>query len=74
MPWWTLDYEQREKKEELSDKFGISGIPTLILLDADSGNIVCKDARDQIQNQDKEGKNFPWNSKKKTKSKDCILI
>ena len=60
MPWLTLNYQEQEKKEELSEKFSVSGIPTLILLDADSGDIICKDAREQIQNQDKTGEHFPW--------------
>jgi nucleoredoxin len=74
MPWLTLDFQQRDRKEELSDTYGISGIPTLILLDADSGKVICDDARDQIQNDDKQGENFPWNAKKKKKDKNCILL
>ncbi len=74
MPWLTLDYKEQEKRDELDEKFGISGMPTLILLDGDSGNIICKDARDKIQNEDKKGENFPWNSNKKKHSNHCILI
>merc|ERR1740115_463799 len=35
MPWLALPYDKRETKQELSSKFGVSGIPTLILLNPD---------------------------------------
>jgi nucleoredoxin len=62
MPWLRLDYNQQDKKEELSDKFDVKGIPKLILLDGDSGDIITTEARDQIQNKDKKGEHFPWKS------------
>lgn len=62
MPWWTLEYSARGKKEELGKKFNVSGIPTLILLDGDTGEIVCKDARDRLQHKDTKGDAFPWKS------------
>ncbi len=73
MPWLTLDYKEREKKEDLTDKFQVSGIPKLIFLDGDSGDIICTDARDQIQNKDKKGEKFPWKKaevKEKEKEKE----
>jgi nucleoredoxin len=60
MPWFTLDYKERKKKEELGKQFEITGIPTLILLDGDSGDIICKDARNEIQEKDPQAENFPW--------------
>jgi hypothetical protein len=60
MPWLALDYKEREKKEDLADKFSVSGIPKFILLDGDSGDIICSDGRDQLQNKDKKGEKFPW--------------
>jgi nucleoredoxin len=33
MPWLTLTYSERKKKEELGKKFNITGIPTILLLD-----------------------------------------
>ncbi|CAF2639132.1 unnamed protein product [Rotaria sp. Silwood2] len=62
MPWLALDFEEREKAEELDGKFKIDGIPTLILLDGDSGDIICADARDRIQFEDTKGEKFPWKS------------
>ncbi|CAM4834407.1 unnamed protein product [Rotaria magnacalcarata] len=36
MPWLALDFSERDKKKELSNKFNVDGIPTLILLNGDS--------------------------------------
>ena len=60
MPWFALDFKDRKKKEELTKKFHITGIPTILLLDGDSGDIICKDARDKIQHKDTRGESFPW--------------
>ncbi len=70
MPWLTLDFKERDKQEELSDKFNVSGIPKLILLDGDSGDIISTDARDQIQNKDTKGEKFPWKSESKPQSEE----
>ncbi|CAF1533455.1 unnamed protein product [Adineta ricciae] len=75
MPWLTLDFKEREKKNELDEKFQVDGIPTLILLDGNSGNILCKDARQEIQFNDKQGDRFPWTSSSeaaKKSSRSCI--
>ncbi|CAF1415141.1 unnamed protein product [Rotaria sordida] len=75
MPWWKLDYKERDKRNELAGSFKVSGIPNLILLDGDSGEIICNNAREQIQFQDKKGENFPWKGETKAKaSKSCILL
>lgn len=60
MPWLALKYQERKIKDDLSKRFNIRGIPTLILLDADSGEILCADARGKIQGADVQGENFPW--------------
>lgn len=62
MPWLALQFSERAKKEELAQAYHISGIPTLIIVDGDSGEIICKDARDQIQHKDPKGEAFPWKS------------
>ncbi|CAF1099454.1 unnamed protein product [Rotaria sp. Silwood1] len=62
MPWLVLDYKERKKKEELGKKYNVTGIPKLILLDGDSGDNVCTDARNQVQFEDTKGEKFPWKS------------
>jgi nucleoredoxin len=64
MPWLKLNYDQQDKKDELEEKFEVDGIPTLILLDGDSGDVICTDARKQIQDKDKDGDKFPWKADK----------
>ncbi|CAF1301837.1 unnamed protein product [Adineta ricciae] len=60
MPWLRLDYRDRQKKQELESKYGVNGIPALILLDGTTGDVVCADARQYIEWQDPHGTNFPW--------------
>ncbi len=62
MPWLTLDYDQEDKRDELKDKFNVHGFPTFILLDGESGQIICQNAKIQIQTKDTEGEKFPWKS------------
>ncbi len=38
----ALQYSNRDLKGELSDKFGVKGIPTLVFVDAD-GTLLNKD-------------------------------
>ena len=47
---------------ELSTKFKVSGIPTLIFLEAKSGTLITADGR-SIVSDDPEGKEFPWTPK-----------
>ncbi len=63
MPWLALDYKEQRKREELLRKFNVTGIPKLVLIDGDSGEIICTNAKEQILYLDVEGLNFPWKSK-----------
>lgn len=47
---------------ELSQKFKVSGIPTLVLLDAGTGKLITADGRSVVM-EDQEGKDFPWQPK-----------
>jgi len=57
-PWLALDYSDRKMKEALSTMFGVQGIPSVVLIDAD-GSIISKDGRGSIAG-DPTGENFPW--------------
>ena len=59
MPWLTLEYNDRTKKEELGNKYGVRGIPTFILLNGDTGDTICQNARGKVQ-EDPDGEHFPW--------------
>jgi len=62
MPWTALPFADREKKQEVSSKFKVQGIPTLIFLDASTGEVKNKNGREIVSN-DPEGNNFPWTPK-----------
>jgi len=44
MPWHALPYGARDLKEKLSAKFGVKGIPMLVVLDGE-GNMVTSNGR-----------------------------
>lgn len=60
MPWLKLNQNDQQNKDKLDELFQINSIPTLILVDPNSAQIICKDARKFIQNDDKTGEHFPW--------------
>ncbi|ESO89074.1 hypothetical protein LOTGIDRAFT_229002 [Lottia gigantea] len=57
MPWLSLPFGP--KSEQLSEKYGVSGIPTLLLLDSKTGKVITELGRAKITT-DPEGTNFPW--------------
>ena len=40
MPWLALPFSERERKGALSSKFGVRGIPSLIVLEAETGKVI----------------------------------
>lgn len=57
MPWLALPFDQHEEKEALSDIFGISGIPSLVILNADGTLITTEGVRHVMA--DPRGQHFP---------------
>ena len=47
MPWLAVPFEDKDTKAALSEKYGVRGIPTLILLDK-TGAVVTKAARAKV--------------------------
>lgn len=54
MPWLAVPYSDRKQKEELSEHFQVSGIPTLVFVDQQL-NLITKNGRG-IPDSDPEGK------------------
>jgi len=71
-PWVALPYGKRDKKESLSKKFKVQGIPTFVILDQD-GAVVTTDARGEVS-EDPEGKNFPWKPKTVTEILGAVTV
>jgi nucleoredoxin len=61
MPWKALPFADRERKEALSTKFKVQGIPTFVILGTD-GSIITKDGRSAVT-ADPKGEDFPWKPK-----------
>jgi len=61
MPWLALPFADRERKEALSKKFKVRGIPTLVILDVD-GSVITTDGRSAVS-EDPMGAQFPWKPK-----------
>lgn len=62
MPWLALDFKDQRKKEELAKRFDVTEIPKLVLIDGDTGNTLCTNAKEQLLYLDVEGTYFPWRS------------
>jgi nucleoredoxin len=60
-PWCALPFADRERKEKLSKKFKVQGIPTFVLVD-ENGETITTDGRDKISS-DPSGESFPWKPK-----------
>jgi len=61
MPWLALPYNDRDRKNDVSQKYGVRGIPTLVLLDSATGEVISMNARMSVT-QDPSGSGFPWRS------------
>jgi len=60
-PWLALSYGDHARKEELSNYFGVRGIPSLVIMNA-QGEVITKDGRGAISS-DPKGLEFPWTPK-----------
>jgi nucleoredoxin len=60
MKWLALPFEDRAAKAKLAGKFGVQGIPTLVLLD-ENGDTITRDGRDVVMETLAEG--YPWKPK-----------
>lgn len=40
MPWHALKFSDRDRKGKLAEKYGVTGIPTLVILNAQTGETV----------------------------------
>ena len=58
-PWLALPYAERKLKAALGKKYEVSGIPSLIILDGETGEVITKDGREAVM-EDPEGERFPW--------------
>lgn len=62
MPWLALPYAARGAKASIAKRFKVQGIPTLLLLDGATGELVSRDGR-SIVADDPQGTAYPWKPK-----------
>lgn len=60
-PWLSLPYSDRAKKDELSKKYKVQGIPSVVILGPD-GELINKDGRAALSG-DPTGEDMPWKPK-----------
>ncbi len=60
MPWTAMTHDEASGKKglDLLNKFGITTIPALVLLDGE-GTVLCRDAQERLW-EDPTGQQFPW--------------
>jgi len=57
MPWLALPFFSHQIKQNLSIKYGVSGIPCLIILDGKTAQVITMDGREQVMS-DSSGSKF----------------
>lgn len=61
MPWLAVPFADRARKEALSKRFKVQGIPSVVVLDVD-GKVITTDGRTAIAS-DPTGEDLPWKPK-----------
>lgn len=61
MPWLAVPFERRDIKAELSSRFKVRGIPTLVIVDGATGNLITVDGRAGVSGSGRAS--FPWRPK-----------
>jgi len=59
MPWLALPFADRDRKNSLSSKFKVQGIPSFIIVDPATGATINDDGRSAVTN-DPTGEKLPW--------------
>jgi len=58
MPWIALPFQDK-RTSELSDLYGVEGIPTLVIVDPATGKTITTKGRASVT-EDPNGAEFPW--------------
>jgi len=61
MPWLALPYKDK-RISSLSDLYGVQGIPTFVIVDPATGQIINANGRSVVE-ADPQGADFPWSPK-----------
>jgi len=58
MPWLALPFSDKKTQSQLSQKFKIQGIPSLVILNSE-GQLITANGRSEVSS-DPKGDRFPW--------------
>ncbi|BFZ02755.1 hypothetical protein BsWGS_05794 [Bradybaena similaris] len=73
MPWYALDYSELDKRVEVAEHFDIKGIPVLIILDANSCDIITRNGREMLT-FDPKGSLFPWKMEETEAALETLIV
>jgi nucleoredoxin len=48
MPWLAIPHDNEEEKDACSEKYSITGLPTFVLVDGETGETITTDGRDVV--------------------------
>jgi len=71
-PWLALPFADRDAKARLSSKFKVRGIPTLVIVDSATGELITADGRDEAM-KDPTGDKLPWHPPTKAERARAVL-
>jgi len=66
MPWLAIPFDNEDKKDGCSEKYEISGLPTLVLLDGETGEVITNSGRGLVDEYGADA--FPFNE---TRVEEC---
>jgi nucleoredoxin len=59
MPWLAVPYSERKTKDACSRKFKVQGIPSFVILNPTTGELITDDGRSAVM-KDPTGDKLPW--------------
>ena len=62
MPWPAIPFDKESVKDSCSEKYDVEGYPTLVLINAETGDVISSDGTTLIEECGAEG--FPFNEKR----------
>jgi thiol-disulfide isomerase/thioredoxin len=77
MPWTALPFADREQKHKIATKFHVNGIPMLVVLDGETGQVLSQNGRGEVQTHQDLGKCLTlWGHKQGpgTAKKTCCCV
>jgi len=71
-PWLALPFSERDLKEKLGAQFKVRGIPTLVIIDPETGDLINADGREAVS-KDPTGDRLPWHPPSKEEKARTVL-